>query len=65
MSTIPSRTVTVSLDPILVEQSRSQDDEKVTTDQAATPPYQLSIDQVVAQYEADTEAGLTDAAERV
>ena len=62
MSKIPSRTATVSLDPTLVDHSARQDDGKVVVaaDRAPTPPYQLSIEQVASQYEADTEGGLTD-----
>ncbi len=59
MAKIPTRAVTVSLDPTLVDHTGHQDNGKV--DQGPTPPYQLTIEQVAVQYEADTEAGLTDA----
>ena len=61
MSKIPSRTVTVSFDPTIVERSKLRDDAKVAVDDGSAPPYQLAIKQIVTQYEADTEAGLTDA----
>ncbi|KAI1792005.1 Na(+)/Li(+)-exporting P-type ATPase [Ganoderma leucocontextum] len=61
MAKIPSRIATVSLDPTLVNHPRHRDSAETPTDHGPTPPYQLTIEQVAAQYEADTEAGLTDA----
>ena len=61
MSKIPSRTVTVSFDPTIVDRSKLRDGAKIAVDDDPTPPYQLAIGQIVTQHEADTEAGLTDA----